>query len=186
MSLFHQSNAAAPRGLKQKVWNWSAPVAVGALMLLGAGKAQAQSIRVMLNGDHVRFADVGPQEVDGRVMVPVRGVLEQMGADVTWDEADQRVTAKNATVNIRLRLGEHHAWVNGQDMNLDVPAQMIGGRTMVPLRFLSEALGASVRWDDADRTVFIKTGDDVHRDRPVHFDPNNRRREPANPQDRPR
>ncbi len=128
-----------------------------AAICLAAGAAGAQEIQVRVNGDPVRFEGVGPMEQQGRVLVPLRGVLEQMGAYVDWDQSSQTVLASRNNMNIRLPIGSHTAMVSGQRVRLDVPAQVIGGSTMVPLRFVSEALGADVRWDSRLETVFIDT-----------------------------
>jgi hypothetical protein len=126
-----------------------------AAICLAAGASGAQEIQVRVNGDPIRFEGPGPVEQDGRVLVPLRGVLEEMGAYVDWNQASQTVMASRNNMNIRLPIGSHTAMVNGDRVRLDVPAQVIGGSTMVPLRFVSEALGADVRWDSRLETVFI-------------------------------
>lgn len=115
------------------------------------------NIRVRVNGDRVHFDGVGAQEIDGRVMVPLRGVLEKLGAFVDYDESTQTVTANRHGIHITMQLGHRHATVNGQDTRMDVPAQTLHGSTMVPLRFIGEALGADVRWDADSNTVIIDT-----------------------------
>lgn len=133
-------------------------IALTAVLLFCMGsRCFAQDIRVTLNGDPVHFEGIGPQQMEGRVLVPVRGVLEKLGADVAWQPETQTVIAGNGQVDIKLRLGDRRARVNGRDVMLDVPAQEIGGHTMVPLRFLGEALGAKIVWDNDTRTVRIAT-----------------------------
>ena len=119
--------------------------------------AGAQRINVALNGNPVTFVGTQPQEVKGRVMVPLRGVLEQMGSQVRWDAAKQTVTATRADTVIRLPVNQNTAEVNGRTVTLDIPAMLIRGRTMVPLRFVAESLGAAVSWDDSARLVRIAT-----------------------------
>lgn len=119
--------------------------------------ANAQNISVRVNGNNVPFADTLPQMQGGRVLVPLRGVLEQIGADINWNEATQTVKARMNQRNIELSLGRRTAMVNGQQVRLGVPAMRIGGSTMVPLRFLSEALGASVDWNARRQEVNITT-----------------------------
>jgi hypothetical protein len=119
--------------------------------------------------------------------VPVRGVLEKIGANVDWTPETQKVNCSSGDIDIVLHIGDKMAKVNGQMVQLDVPAQTIGGHTMVPLRFLSESLGAKVRWDGAEQTVFIMTSDKVKhvgRTRPADSDhprddPNRIRRDDA-------
>jgi hypothetical protein len=146
-------------------------------LVLGAAPLSAQQIAVNVNGEQVAFHGIGPQQIEGRVLVPVRGVLERLGADVEWVPLTQTVVASNGKLDITLKIGDRHAVVNSREVDLDVPAQVIAGTTFVPLRFLGEALGADVRWNGATQTVMIRTGDerrgaapDVrdHDDRPQH------------------
>ena len=124
-----------------------------------AAAAMAQGgISVIVDGNPVTFHGVGPQEVNGRVLVPLRGVLEQMGAYVDWEPAGQLVTAQRGDTTIELRIGSTTARVNNSPVSLDVPAEIYRGNTMVPLRFMSEALGADVRWEPNQYAVVINTG----------------------------
>ena len=128
-----------------------------AVLGIGAVSAQAQGIRVTVDGDPIQFNGVGPREMNGRVLVPLRGVLEELGAYVEYDVASRSVIASRGDLNLELGLGETFATVNGQRVNLDVPAMTMAGSTMVPLRFVSEALGARVRWNPYNSTVAIRT-----------------------------
>jgi hypothetical protein len=130
--------------------------------MLGAGYQgylDDTRIRVRVNGDPVRFEGIAPRQINGRLMVPLRGVLEQTGANVDWDAGTQTVVATRDNMAIELPINSHRARVNGRTVYLDVPARTFAGRTMVPLRFVSEALGSHVDWDDRTRTVFIDTED---------------------------
>lgn len=132
--------------------------AAPALALLTAcASAFADRIRVEVNGDPVQFAGVGPQEVQGRVLVPLRGVLEKLGAFVDWVPSSQTVIASRGNLDLQLRIGSRIATVNGREVTLDVPAATMGGSTMVPLRFVGETLGADVRWIAQTSTVVITT-----------------------------
>lgn len=111
-------------------------------------------IRVVVNGEELRF-DVPPVEVGGRLLVPLRGIFERLGAAVLWDPASQRITATTATRTVALVVGRRDAAVDGRPIVLDTPPMVIGGRVMVPLRFVGEALGAYVQWQAAARTVLI-------------------------------
>lgn len=142
-----QSNAALAK-------SFTIAVLAGAL----ASTALAQDIRASVDGTMVRFPDVQPTMMNGRVMVPVRGVFEHMDAEVKWDESQRLVTAFRGNDTIWLKLNANTASINGNQVALETPAVMHMGRTMVPLRFISEALGASVDWISASRTVEIKTG----------------------------
>lgn len=116
--------------------------------------AGQEAIRVTVNGEEVAF-DVPPVEVGGRLLVPLRGVFERLGATVLWEPAAQRITARTASRTIELMVGRREASVDGRPVLLDVPPMVIEGRTLVPLRFVSEAMGAYVQWQAATRTVSI-------------------------------
>jgi hypothetical protein len=138
-----------------------APFLAAALIGLGVSTAEAQGIRVNINGNPVMFNGVGPREVNGRVLVPLRGVLEQLGAYVEYDVATRSVIAMKGDTEIALALGDRTATINGEEITMDVPAMSIAGSTMVPLRFVSEALGARVRWNPNNQVVAINTSAQV-------------------------
>ena len=127
------------------------------LALMLAAFASAQQILVLVNEKAVSFPDVQPKEMAGRVMVPIRGVFERLGATVKFDESDQRVIIQQGEDEITLKVGDDFANKNGQVVYAKSKAVMIHGRVMVPLRFLSETLGARVEWIGAERTVRIST-----------------------------
>lgn len=112
-------------------------------------------IQVLVNGRAIDFQGVPPIQAGSRVLVPLRGVLEALGATVDFDNATQTVFAVRGATQMQLRIGSTQATVNGQSSTLDVPAQARLGRTFVPLRFVSESLGATVNYDSARRTVTI-------------------------------
>ena len=123
-------------------------------------------IRVEVDGSPVQFNDTQPRMIDGRVLVPLRGVLEHMGATVFWDPSRRLVTAKQGQRDISLYIGQRSAQVDGRTVPLDVPAMIIGGSTMVPLRFMGESLGADVMWLSSSRTVKIDTALDAREPSP--------------------
>jgi len=119
--------------------------------------AFAQNIHVTVNGEVVPFNGQQPVEEAGSVLVPLRGVFEKLGATVGYDNNTRTVVAVKGATSISLPLGSATATVNGEARNLSRPAQAVNGTTLVPLRFVSEALGAQVRWNDASQTVIIDT-----------------------------
>jgi len=134
-------------------------VAQGMLLLaLTTGAfASGRDIRATIDGQMVNFPDTQPVMINSRVMVPLRGAFEHMNAVVTWDESAQAVHTTLGKDEIHLPIGSYSAMVNGKPMGLDSPARIYDGRTMVPLRFRSEALHASVEWLAPSRTVEITT-----------------------------
>jgi len=131
-------------------------LAVGAAFMTGSLVAAAPMIETQLNGRNLTF-DQNPVLEEGRVLVPLRGIFENLGADVLYDPQTKQIKATRDGKVVELTLGERQAFVNGQQVYLDVPADTIAGRTMVPLRFVSEAMGADVKWRSATRTVAIST-----------------------------
>ena len=115
-----------------------------------------RAVKVTVNGDAVVFVGTQPRMVNGRVMVPLRGVFEPMGAVLNWDAAEQKASATRADKTVECWIGKAFANVDGEQVKLDAPPVLINGRTLVPLRFISEALGADVRWDKAASTVIIR------------------------------
>ena len=128
---------------------------VAAVSIAAPVPSGAQSpIRVFIDGRPVNF-DVPPQMIQGRVLVPLRGIFEQLGATVNYDAATSRILAIRGGQTVELTVGSREAAVDNSPMTLDVPAFTINGRTMVPLRFISEALGAGVQWLAANETILI-------------------------------
>ena len=127
---------------------------VSSLMIATA--ASAQAVRVFVDSDEVAF-DQPPVIMGSRVLVPLRGIFEKMGATVDWDARTRTVEAARGNVLVVLRIGSRIAQVNNRPLTLDVPAMIVGGRTLVPLRFISESLGAGVEWREGSRTVLIAT-----------------------------
>lgn len=112
-------------------------------------------INVMLNYSYIEFPDVVPQNINGRVLVPIRAISEEMGAEVQYEHETRTVTIIDGENVIKLKIGDATAYINGEEYELDVPANVIDGRTMVPVRFVSEAMGAVVDWDGDTKTVII-------------------------------
>jgi len=122
--------------------------------------AQTQApIKVVLNGTQLTFTGTPPTQIKGSTLVPMRGIFEALGATVRFDKASQTVYGQKGATAILLPLGALTATVNGQPQTLPVPAELINGTTLVPLRFISQSLGASVAWDPVLSTVTIKTID---------------------------
>ncbi|MEW4371082.1 copper amine oxidase N-terminal domain-containing protein [Paenibacillus kandeliae] len=117
----------------------------------------ATPIKIVIDG--VQLNTDQPSVMSGsRTMVPLRGVFEALNANVGWKQSTRTVTATKNGTTITLPLGSKTAVINGKNTSLDVPAKVIKGRTMVPLRFVSEALGNKVGWNKATQTVTITTG----------------------------
>lgn len=106
----------------------------------------------------VQHYEQRPVIVDGTTMVPLRAIFEALGARIEWDTQTSTVTARKEFKQVTLTIGKTQAFVDSTEKTLDQPAMLMGGSTMVPLRFVSTAFGAEVGWDGATRTVSIRTG----------------------------
>lgn len=130
-----------------------------ALALACPGARAADPIRVVINGTPLAFAHTPPMQVKGSTLVPMRDIFEALGATVKFDKDSQTVYGQKGETAIILPLGALTATVSGLPHTLPQPAQLVAGTTLVPLRFISEALGASVGWNPATSTVTIQTVD---------------------------
>lgn len=111
-------------------------------------------IKVLVNGKKVTF-DQEPMITEGRTLVPVRAIFEALGAEVGWDDATKTVTAQKSGVLVKLTIGSNELDVNGEVKVIDVPAQIVNSRTMVPARAVAEAFGCKVSWEENTRAVII-------------------------------
>ena len=136
-------------------------IAFAALIVLPvSGQAQTPApIHVVLNGTPLTFTGTQARQIKGSTLVPMRGIFEALGASVRFDKATQTVYGQKGATAIILPLGALTATVNGLPQDLPQPAQLINGTTLVPLRFISESLGASVGWNPMSSTVTIQTID---------------------------
>ena len=113
-----------------------------------------QEIKVLVGGTAVTF-DQPPIIENGRTLVPLRAIFEALGATVEWEQSTQTVTAVKDDITIILKIGDAFLTKNGERIALDVPAKIVGGRTLVPARAVAESFGADVQWDGTTRTVTI-------------------------------
>lgn len=109
-------------------------------------------VPVYINNERLWF-DVPPVLDGGRTLVPMRKIFETYGAEVDYNNGV--INAKKGETEIVLTIGEPQAIINGKTVTLDVPAKVVKDRTMVPLRFVSEALGAKVNWQPTTKSVYI-------------------------------
>ncbi len=112
------------------------------------------NIKVLLDGKIISF-DQEPVILKDRVLVPIRKVAELMGANVLWTGESEKVVLKKDNTEIIITIGEPSVLVNRQIFFMDQPPVVVNDRTLVPLRFVSPALGARVDWDDKNQTVLI-------------------------------
>ncbi|AGL01204.1 copper amine oxidase N-terminal domain-containing protein [Desulfoscipio gibsoniae] len=123
------------------------------------------------------ISDVPPTVIDGCTIVPLRAFIEALNVEAQWDESTKTITAarENSTLEptidqnqenaeftnqghlntVKLTIDQTKAYVNNKEVTMGVPAQLINGRAMVPLRFISESLGTEVNWDKTTQVITI-------------------------------
>lgn len=129
------------------------------LMILSCSLVFAETAietEVFINGTKLE-CDVPPIIENGRTLVPMRAIFEALGANIHWDDETKTVTAIAGKTVVFIQIANKTAFVNGEERTLDVLARIVNDRTLVPLRFAGEALGAQVEWDETNRCVNITT-----------------------------
>ena len=124
------------------------------LTLSISSRAASPSIKVLVDNKQLSQSGV---MLNGATLVPMRAIFEALGAEVKWEGATRTVTATKGSTEIRLSLGKTDAYINGALKVLSTPAASVDGTTMVPLRFIGEALGAEVKWEGASKTVYVNS-----------------------------
>lgn len=118
--------------------------------------AANDDIVVTVDGSVVSF-DQQPVIIDGRTLVPMRFIFQKLGANVEWDGETSTATGTRDGIVIKIQNQNNIMMKNGTEIALDVPAQIINSRTLVPVRAISEAFGCLVDWNEETRTVIIAT-----------------------------
>ena len=148
------------KNLTKKLLSLFAASAI-AVSMLPAAFAANDDIKVIVNGAELKIAenDTKPFVEDGRTLVPMRAIFEALGATVEWDDATKTVTSKSDNGNIEMQVGSDTIKINGADTKVDVPAKIVEGRTVVPVRVISEGLNCKVTWSQETQTVTITSED---------------------------
>ncbi|WP_434578915.1 copper amine oxidase N-terminal domain-containing protein [Thermoanaerobacterium thermosaccharolyticum] len=113
-----------------------------------AGKMKA-------NGREIKF-DIPPVVKSGTTLIPVRAVVESLGANVNWDAASNTVTITKGDKTIVFDLNNSKVYVNGTEVTISMPAMEISNRTFVPLRFIAESLGVKINYDNNTGNIDIE------------------------------
>ncbi|MCL2873904.1 MAG: leucine-rich repeat domain-containing protein [Defluviitaleaceae bacterium] len=141
--------------IKMKVLATALVVIFASSILLSNITYANESINVTIEGELVNFAGQRPVIVDGRTLVPVRGVFEQLGFDVSWDGSTRQATLTSDDYIVILTISSDVFTTNGEEHILDVPAQIIGESTMLPIRAVLESVRYHVNWSAEEQTVII-------------------------------
>ncbi len=145
-------------------------ISMCAVLAIAQPAIAQNEVAIVVNGSQIQF-DQPPIERAGRVFVPLRGVFERLGATVVYDNGTINATGNGR--NVSLRIGSNQATVNGQTQNLDDAPFIVGSSTLVPLRFIAQALGASVDWNNNTSTVTITGGNNNDNNNNNNYNNNN-------------
>ena len=131
-----------------------------AILTISVFAEEVKPVTVTLNGETVDCASYGQEAtiVEGRTLVPLRAIFEALGATVEWNGETKTVSSTLGETTVKLVIGENTLYRNDQEITLDVPAQIMNGRTLVPARAVAEAFGVSVAWDSTSRAVILGSG----------------------------
>lgn len=114
------------------------------------------NINVYIGNKRIEFPDQQPFiDENNRILVPVRFVAENLGAEVGWNQERKEVVITNEDIKICLIIGENKARVNDEEIVFDTAAEIHNGRTMVPLRFIVNVFGRNIAWNQFTKTVYI-------------------------------
>ena len=117
-------------------------------------KAEASGIGIYVNDYYQSYSNLASVE-KGTTLVPLRGIFEELGATVVYDAKSKTITATRGNKKVWLKIGSRTAKLNGKNVTLNVAPKVVRGNTLVPLRFISESLGATVQYDSRSRIVDI-------------------------------
>lgn len=107
-----------------------------------------------INGEKINF-DIPPQSINNRTMVPIRAIFEAMGANVMWDDATQTAISTKDDTTVKMTLNSTTEYINDVAYEMDVPPVIVDDRTLAPARYVAEAFGYHVDWDEMTKSVLI-------------------------------
>ncbi|WEG16618.1 M14 family zinc carboxypeptidase [Alkalihalophilus pseudofirmus] len=158
-------NTHVPLSYFDRIWNQNRQV--GLYVGLNSHRAfmsrfNASKVPVSLEVNGKNFGtSAGAFTVQGRTLVPVRSIFQELGATLQWDHVERVVRVYSGDTTIVIPIHKNEAIVNGQTVSLDAPAMLLDGHTYVPLRFISEAIGATVEWNQQTRHIRIISAEAV-------------------------
>lgn len=126
------------------------------LVLTSSSFAKSDHIRLMIDGKVIE-TDAKPIASNGRTLVPIRAVSENLHAEVTWNNQSQQVSLNFDSLDliIEMKINSNIYYINGQAGEMGTAPKIVNGHTLVPIRFISESLGFEVKWDSKDKIVSI-------------------------------
>lgn len=127
----------------------------------------AKEVKIEIDGKEMVPKDMPAVIIDGRTMLPMRQIAQELGCEVNWNEAAQQIYVMRGSDIIVFTVNSKAGYENGKEFTMDVPATIVNDRTMLPVRALADALHLNIKWDDPNRTVSIQSGDTVVKDEPT-------------------
>ena len=131
-----------------------AVMALGMTLVMGTVSVQAADLSVTVNGTAVTF-DAQPFIEQDVTLVPMRAIMDNLGATVVWNAQTKTATAKKDDKTVVLTIDSKVAMVNGQAVELEAAAKIVGNRTFVPVKFIGEQFGLNVEWDETNSIVSL-------------------------------
>lgn len=126
----------------------------------------AKEVKIEIDGKAMVPKDMPAVIIDGRTMLPMRQIAQELGCEVNWNEAAKQIYVMRGSDIIVFTVDSKTGYENGKEFTMDVPATIVNDRTMLPVRALADALHLNIKWDDPSRTVSIQSGDTVVKDEP--------------------
>ncbi|WP_028547542.1 stalk domain-containing protein [Paenibacillus sp. UNC451MF] len=129
--------------------------------IVSTAYAEDAGVQVWINGAPTLFEQT-PVIIDGTTLVPMYGLFQHLGASTQWEDSTQTIIASKNDTMIKMSVGSKKAEVSGEPKELEIPVRMVGGEPLVPIRFVSNALGMYVYWDEETRTVKLDSDDELN------------------------
>ncbi len=120
-------------------------------------------IKIKLNNKFLHF-DQKPIIEKGTTLVPFRAILEELGASVEWNEKNRTIICRKKNITVIMKIGSKEMSVNSKKVILDVEPKIINNRTLIPLRAVSQAFNAEVKWNPDTYTAEINTNETSQKD----------------------
>ena len=127
----------------------------------------AKEVKIEIDGKEMVPKDMPAVIIDGRTMLPMRQIAQELGCEVNWNEAAKQIYVMRGSDIVVFTVDSKTGYENGKEFTMDVPATIVNDRTMLPVRALADALHLNIKWDDPNRTVSIQSGDTVVKDEPT-------------------
>lgn len=126
----------------------------------------AKEVKIEIDGKAMVPKDMPAVIIDGRTMLPMRQIAQELGCEVNWNEAAKQIYVMRGSDIIVFTVDSKTGYENGKEFTMDVPATIVNDRTMLPVRVLADALHLNIKWNDPNRIVSIQSGDTVVKDEP--------------------